>query len=565
VIELLRPTASRRLVVSLLATLSACGGDSDSDTTDVIGGQGYTGLARPDTLDTPENWSAVIAVLANDATTVPQQAQLEVAVAPTGGRATVVQSETLGSAIRYTPDWHFNGTDRFRYRIREGADEIGSAEVTVLVRPAIRITAGGRAYDVALDVESGPTGFAPPAGVMPEQHGSELADVDHGGRMIGRTLRSGVWTGVEGTAGAMAEVQDPGADETRLQRFDSSGVAFGASRHGGVEEAIEWQAAVVGRWRVSGATGTQPAGTLTDGTLIMTADTGAGPRLHAARSDTLEPFQFPVDGAVRALSAGGTRITGVLGDGAGFVLEGDTLITAPPVDGGEVRVEDVGAAGGELLYVGSERVGARGWRGFVSSGLPARSSFDFAFALDTWAHGTNGTEVVGAFRDLLGFVRSYRLTPAQPPPVGLELEPESVPVLGSVDHACGHAADGPFADVLAMETVSAAGESELARGHVAYRVTMPPGGGPQRGFVSLRPSRAGQTVSLFVDHLVPIVVRAPDGTVVVPEAGERSAHCDGILYWLQVLLSAEGTHVVELGPTSVPSVQIVFERSGVVR
>jgi MYXO-CTERM domain-containing protein len=106
------------------------GGTASATVTITVTAQNAVPSAGDDILSVNEDASGVIPVLLND-TPGNDPITLSVVTPPQHGIATVVSS----ASISYTPTANFNGTDTFRYQIKDADGETSTALVTVTVVP----------------------------------------------------------------------------------------------------------------------------------------------------------------------------------------------------------------------------------------------------------------------------------------------------------------------------------------------------------------------------------------------------------------------------------------------
>lgn len=139
-----------------------------------------------------------------------------------------------------------------------------------------------------------------------------------------------------------------------------------------------------------------------------------------------------------------------------------------------------------------------------------------------------------------------------PGPAGAELDAE----------ACEHLAEGPVVETTAAATEDAA--PDVSAAHTAHAITFVDFAGQNGGYVALQAAEAGELV-LFLDADVPVAVRRAGGGDVPIEASCDPAACSGACSTIvgrHVVDVEVGTYVLELGPTTEPSVQLAHEAVG---
>lgn len=155
------------LLFGAALTLTACGGSDSNDDTGSGGGDGGTSNTAPEavndeiTADTGTEFS--IDVLANDTDADDDTLEITDVSAPENGTATID-----GSAILYTSNDGYTGSDSFTYTITDGEDE-ASADVAITVQQTVSVsgkivdspianatvtvTIGGETYTATADAE----------------------------------------------------------------------------------------------------------------------------------------------------------------------------------------------------------------------------------------------------------------------------------------------------------------------------------------------------------------------------------------------------------------------------
>lgn len=119
-------------------------------------------------------------------------------------------------------------------------------------------------------------------------------------------------------------------------------------------------------------------------------------------------------------------------------------------------------------------------------------------------------------------------------------------------HACFHAAIGPFITVAGNQTANPPNVNAV---HTHYTVQLGVGGGE----VSYRPARDGSW-SLFSSTPLPITVLDSDGIEVTAQLSVESVHCAQLQRVQVYSLAANVRYRVVLGSTEQSSVGLVFER-----
>ncbi|MGA4604114.1 Ig-like domain-containing protein [Pseudoalteromonas maricaloris] len=117
----------KRSIISTIiasALLSACGGSSDNNDNDVIGGQGNFTVETSTAFTTQEDTTYTLAVSPKSAPSGNDTLTVEVIKSPTLGTLT-----SSGLSLSYQPAPNKNGTDSFTYKFKKGG--VLSNEVTV--------------------------------------------------------------------------------------------------------------------------------------------------------------------------------------------------------------------------------------------------------------------------------------------------------------------------------------------------------------------------------------------------------------------------------------------------
>jgi|GEM_PF-5933061 len=595
------PSLPRPTLIALAAALcllvAACGDDSESPTADSSGdGETTTDSGSDDDtssgddtsgddtsgdddappelgadeLTVPRDWVVTFDVLDNDGP-VPASAEIVIVAEPEHGEAVATRSAALGRAVRYRPGWRYSGADSFRYRVVDGFDVIGEAEVTVTVEATTFVEIDETIYQVefdGLDAAPAPDGDRTAWWTV-------LRDVADDGRALGhRRLGSDDETGWIVDAGSHEDVGSAGL--TRLLRFEGSSV-LGVTR---VDDALEGfedtGTEPVLRWSVAGALETRPVGRQTDGAMVLSVqrEGGSSVLLENADSTVAHPALDGVD--ARAYAATGDLVVGELATGDGLLVDGATVTAVPPADGADqLRIEDV-VDGDQRLFVGSERSTSGRWQAFLATDPAERFALVLPNALDSWAHGANDAgDVVGSFRDVQGFVRAYRLR-VHAVPEGQLWAPAPEPDLGEIDHACGHARSGPFEGRDAATSPELASDILLDIPHIAYRVRLvdeaavepEPSTAPELesrdSWLTLTAMRNDQNTALLFNHPVSIRVFEADGTPIEAVQDDVTSGCENIVRWAQFQLpEAGGDYRVVLGGAALDEVQVVLEHTNI--
>jgi hypothetical protein len=120
-----------------------------------------------------------------------------------------------------------------------------------------------------------------------------------------------------------------------------------------------------------------------------------------------------------------------------------------------------------------------------------------------------------------------------------------------LEHSCLHAQHGPFAEVAAVATGSAADVSKV---HTAWRLSMPPAGAL---LVSFRPTMMGDYV-FYLDRALPLSVRS-EALSLSATHSEAVTACSGIAEARVYPLSSGARYEVEVGPTGGDQATLVIE------
>lgn len=122
------------------------------------------------------------------------------------------------------------------------------------------------------------------------------------------------------------------------------------------------------------------------------------------------------------------------------------------------------------------------------------------------------------------------------------------------EHACWHTTNGPFATVQASPTQ----QPRVDAFHTWYTVKLRPEGGQSVGTFSYRAFATGRFVAYLSTPDVPLAFS--EGQLPVPILGQQaSTACPGIRHMVGVELTKGVTYTLQLGPTSLPELNMVIE------
>jgi hypothetical protein len=125
-------------------------------------------------------------------------------------------------------------------------------------------------------------------------------------------------------------------------------------------------------------------------------------------------------------------------------------------------------------------------------------------------------------------------------------------------HACGHTETGPFDQLTATSALE--GAPRFSASHVSYTVDLVDFRGAKGGYLRFRTSQPGP-ITLHVYPAPPIrLYRSSDGARVPSNRAERTGLCPKIGWFHQFDIPADDTYTVEIGPTNLDRVNVVYER-----
>jgi hypothetical protein len=138
---------------------------------------------------------------------------------------------------------------------------------------------------------------------------------------------------------------------------------------------------------------------------------------------------------------------------------------------------------------------------------------------------------------------------------GSSEEEEGTPL----EEACEHMAEGPFVDIQATLDAASAPPANLA--HTSMKILLVETGGMYEGYVAFPSSVAAETL-FFLSKAVPIgVTDAQQAAVAIESSDTAITACSEVAASHTIDLSI-GTWWIHFGPTTEPSVHLVFEAVG---
>lgn len=130
-----------------------------------------------------------------------------------------------------------------------------------------------------------------------------------------------------------------------------------------------------------------------------------------------------------------------------------------------------------------------------------------------------------------------------------------------VDHACIHTLYGPFATAVATAPgTTLADAPSVGNVHRQWTVDVPADGATFRGQVRVVFSGSGQrSYLLLLDRSVPLTLEEEGGGAVIVTAVDAVPACTGIRRVVSVTLTRGTTYRLTLGPSTQPTVKLVWE------